>query len=82
MKITVNRALKWWASLTPQETKSVMSKVFLPHVRSIDLSNLQIKMLYKAEPKFCCSNCGGGFSRNEMVFDTNNENDFCEDCAK
>jgi hypothetical protein len=34
------------------------------------------------EPLFMCSNCGGGFTRNEMVFDENNENDVCQDCAK
>ena len=34
------------------------------------------------EPKFCCSNCGGGFNRNEMVFDEDNDNDLCKDCAK
>jgi lipopolysaccharide biosynthesis regulator YciM len=40
-----------------------------------------IKQL-KDEPTFCCSNCGGGFNRDEMVFDEDNENDFCTDCAK
>ncbi len=32
------------------------------------------------EPKFMCSNCGGGFTRDEMVFDKHNENDFCKYC--
>ena len=36
----------------------------------------------KDEPTFCCSNCGGGFTRDEMVFDEDNDNDFCIDCAK
>jgi hypothetical protein len=34
------------------------------------------------EPTFCCTNCGGGFNRADMVFDEDNENDFCIDCAK
>jgi hypothetical protein len=33
------------------------------------------------EPRFVCSNCGGGFTRDEMVFDEDNENDFCIDCG-
>ena len=34
------------------------------------------------EPKFMCSNCGGGFNRADMVIDEDNENDLCTDCAK
>jgi hypothetical protein len=32
------------------------------------------------EPTFCCQNCGGGFTRDEMVFDDNGE-DLCVDCV-
>jgi len=31
---------------------------------------------------YMCSNCGGGFNKDEMVFDENNDNDFCKDCAE
>jgi len=33
------------------------------------------------EPTFCCQNCGGGFTREEIVFDDNGE-DLCVDCVK
>lgn len=51
MKITVYTALKWWSSLTPQETDLIMKKHFLPHIKIIHLSNQQIKVLYKKENK-------------------------------
>ena len=29
---------------------------------------------------YMCVNCGGGFSREEMYFDTEYDGDFCSDC--
>jgi hypothetical protein len=29
---------------------------------------------------YCCDNCGGGFTRNEMVFDVNDQ-DLCKNCS-
>ena len=43
----------------------------------IEKNNLEIE----DEPSFMCSNCGGGFKREEMVFDENNDNDFCNTCS-
>lgn len=43
----------------------------------IEKNNLEIE----EEPSFMCSNCGGGFKREEMVFDENNDNDFCNTCS-
>jgi hypothetical protein len=31
------------------------------------------------ENDYCCNNCGGGFIREEMVFDVN-DNDLCKGC--
>lgn len=31
------------------------------------------------ENDYCCDNCGGGFVRDEMVFDVN-DNDLCKGC--
>lgn len=42
-----------------------------------------VNQLKADEPKFICTNCGGGFTRDEMVFDKddeNDENDFCKNC--
>lgn len=33
------------------------------------------------ENEYCCQNCGGGFIREEMVFDDNGE-DLCVDCVQ
>jgi hypothetical protein len=33
------------------------------------------------ENEYCCQNCGGGFTRDEMVFDDNGE-DLCVDCVQ
>jgi len=30
--------------------------------------------------RFCCDNCGGGFIREEMAFDVNDQ-DLCKDCS-
>jgi hypothetical protein len=30
------------------------------------------------ENEYCCDNCGGGFTRDEMVF--GNDNDLCKNC--
>jgi hypothetical protein len=35
----------------------------------------------KYENEYCCQNCGGGFVREEMVFDDNGE-DLCIDCVQ
>jgi hypothetical protein len=35
----------------------------------------------KYENDYQCQNCGGGFTREEIVFDDNGE-DLCVDCAK
>lgn len=32
------------------------------------------------ENEYCCSNCGGGFIKEEMVF--GEDNDLCIDCSK
>lgn len=32
------------------------------------------------ENEYCCTNCGGGFTRDEMVF--GDDEDLCIDCAK
>ena len=32
------------------------------------------------ENEYCCSNCGGGFIKDEMVF--GEDNDLCIDCSK
>jgi hypothetical protein len=32
------------------------------------------------ENEYCCNNCGGGFTRDEMVF--GDDVDLCTDCAK
>jgi len=32
------------------------------------------------ENDYCCNNCGGGFTRNEMVF--GEDSDLCVDCAR
>ena len=32
------------------------------------------------EQSYMCVNCGGGFSRDEMCFDTEYDCDFCNDC--
>jgi len=79
MKAKLSEALTWWASLTPTQTKEVMSELFLPHVSSTDLSNKQIKRLYNLQPKYMCDNCGGGFIREEMAFDVNDQ-DLCKNC--
>ena len=33
------------------------------------------------ENEYCCNNCGGGFIKEEMVFDDNGE-DLCVDCVQ
>jgi uncharacterized protein with PIN domain len=33
----------------------------------------------KYENEYCCDNCGGGFIREEMAFDINDQ-DLCKDC--
>ena len=36
---------------------------------------------YNDERRFFCENCGGGFKRKEIIFDTeNNDCDLCIDC--
>jgi len=32
--------------------------------------------------RYMCSNCGGGFTQEEIVFDEDNENDLCVNCCK
>ena len=32
------------------------------------------------EMEYMCVNCGGGFSREDMCFDTDYDCDFCIDC--
>lgn len=34
----------------------------------------------KYENEYCCDNCGGGFIREEMDFDVNDQ-DLCKDCS-
>lgn len=33
------------------------------------------------ENEYCCDNCGGGFAKEEMDFDVNDQ-DLCKDCNK
>jgi hypothetical protein len=35
----------------------------------------------KYENEYCCDSCGGGFIKEEMKFDVNDQ-DLCVDCAK
>lgn len=35
----------------------------------------------ESDERFICSNCGGGFKREQMIFNENNDNDFCKSCA-
>ena len=39
-----------------------------------------VKIKADNSQRFMCTNCGGGFKRSEMVFDKNNDNDFCKGC--
>ena len=34
------------------------------------------------EQNYSCTNCGGGFSSDEMVFGKDDEEDLCKDCKK
>ena len=34
------------------------------------------------EKNYSCTNCGGGFSSDEMVFGKDDEEDLCKDCKK
>jgi hypothetical protein len=49
-----------------------------------ELSEDEIEMFISllTEPKYICTNCGGGFNRIDMVLDEDDENDFCKDCSK
>ena len=51
MNTTVLKSLKWWANLTPEETKNIMLKLFLPNVKSTNISNKQIKKLHQIHLK-------------------------------
>lgn len=49
MKSSVPLALSWWASLNPKQTKDIMKRHFVSGVKSLHLSNQQIKRLYEKE---------------------------------
>ena len=49
MKSSVPIALDWWASLKPSQTQAIMDKHFVKGVKSLHLSNQQIKRLYEKE---------------------------------
>jgi hypothetical protein len=74
-----------WARLVYNEDKQVVvENEHGSQFEVTDLSKIEVKIFLAniGEPKFCCTNCGGGFNRVDMVFDEENENDFCTDCAK
>jgi hypothetical protein len=64
------------------EVENEHGSVFSLSELSDDELDVFISILKDVEtPKYQCSNCGGGFKREEMVFDEENENDFCIDCS-
>ena len=74
-----------------QELISEYESTYLAYVKGTDyLTFAEWLVKYKGyaprKPKdtrrYMCNNCGGVFKHSEMVFDDDNENDLCKDCAK
>jgi biotin synthase-related radical SAM superfamily protein len=81
MKATVRNVQRVMKFIIDSHEDNMRGGEFDDETNLIDAVKTVIDSL-QDEPEFCCSNCGGGFNRDEMVFDEDNENDFCKDCAK